>query len=161
MGFIFNFTNESEYYSPQYVLSSQSPFNPPTGATRHRIDTPNAIWHTHHAFIRLWDLFLILQVGSTITALSMFCVQILTGRDNDNLALINLIISTWPWDEINRAAIGVFSSVYFSSSLLNIHSLCSYFDRKRLNDNQVGINLIISAWTESKWIGLQLPYFYL
>src|SRR5271155_5013486 len=24
MGFIFNFTNESEYYSPQYVLSSES-----------------------------------------------------------------------------------------------------------------------------------------
>ena len=72
VGFIFNFTNESEYYSPQYVLSSQSPFSTPTHAPGLSMDTPNVIQHGHHANSGPWDFILILQAGSNITALTMF-----------------------------------------------------------------------------------------
>ena len=71
-GFTFNFTSETQYYSPLYVLSSPRPFSTVTQATAHSMNTPNVIQHSHHDNIGPRDLFSILQVRLNIITLSMF-----------------------------------------------------------------------------------------
>src|SRR5271155_5770581 len=70
--FMSNFTNETEYYRLQAVLSSQSSFTTLTHPAGHSMNTLNAIRWCQHAKFVPKNLCPILQMRPNITACRLF-----------------------------------------------------------------------------------------